>query len=75
MEKKIWRKYPDECACCGYSRIEVYTDSEAKEGWVWDGDPIKCKSCPATGTMSVHDEDDVGISWDEDTFTEDVQDE
>ena len=65
MTKKIWRYYPDHCMFCG-SDVEVYTFADSKEGWIYDQDPIRCTECDEKGQMSVAEEDDVWISWEND---------
>lgn len=58
---KQWRHYPDNCNDCG-DDLEVFTESE-QEGFVFDGDDVRCVECSATGYMVVYDEDDVRIEW------------
>ncbi len=60
---KEWRYYPDFCDNCG-DDLEVLTESEV-EGFVFDGDSVRCVECGATGYMNVCDDDDVRIEWHE----------
>lgn len=53
---KIWKYYPEECIRCG-SNVEVFTFEETEEGFVYDGDPIRCTECEEKGSMTVTDEE------------------
>ena len=63
-----WKYYPDQCGECG-ADVEVYTE-QTEEGWVNDGDPVRCIECGAKGQMVVNDIDDVYIDWHEESEVE-----
>jgi len=58
---KQWQDYPDSCNDCG-ADLEAFTESE-QEGYVFDGDDVRCVECSTTGYMVVLHEDDVRIEW------------
>jgi len=59
---KAWREYPESCLFCG-SDVEVFTFIDSDDGWVYDQDPIRCTKCNEKGQMTVMEEDDVYINW------------
>lgn len=54
---KIWKYHPAECELCG-GDVEIFTDENEKEGYGYDGDPMRCIECEAKGQWVVFDEDD-----------------
>ena len=58
---KQWQHFPDSCDYCG-NDLKVFTESD-QEGFVFDGDDIRCVECSATGYIDVRDEDDGRIEW------------
>jgi len=65
---KVWKYHPEECDNCGGSS-EIFTDVESKEGYGFDGDPMRCLNCGAIGYWTVYDEDDAYCNWVDDSFT------
>ena len=65
---KVWQYHPNGCDNCG-SDVEIYTDEGTAESYGYDGDPIRCVECGATGQWSVAAEDDAWVSWDEEEET------
>lgn len=53
----------EECPECGEQNLEILTT--APKGEVIDGDPVRCRTCGQTGTISCDSETPPYIHWDE----------
>jgi DNA-directed RNA polymerase subunit RPC12/RpoP len=56
MAEPAWKEWPEECPECGFT-LEVFSEDTC-EAWAYDGDPVRCPNCGATGQISCSAEDD-----------------
>ena len=56
MAEPAWKEWPEECLECGYE-LEVFSE-DTRKAWAYDGDPVRCTHCGATGHISCSAEDD-----------------
>lgn len=62
----VWKELDwGMCDGCGSSPAAALTNAD--DGYVYDGDEIRCPECGAKGSASA-DGGDAWINWDEDTF-------
>lgn len=62
--KYSWVHYScSECPVCGSQASEVYSRSK-QEGFVYDGEAVKCENCDHTGYISVEDSECADVIWD-----------
>lgn len=57
----------DECQECGGHDLEV--DTDAPEGMVTDGDPVRCRECGLTGQIDCDSETPPYVNWHEEFET------
>jgi hypothetical protein len=67
MAEPAWKEWPEDCNECGYA-LEVCSE-DPREAWAYDGDPVRCSHCGATGHISCSAEDDCYALMDEDQST------
>lgn len=67
MTEPAWKEWPEECHECGYT-LQVFSE-DAREAWAYDGDPVRCPECGATGSISCSAEDDCYVLMHEDQTT------
>lgn len=51
----------DECPECGGHNLETETD--APEGMVDDGDPVRCRECNSDGSITCDSETGPYVNW------------
>lgn len=57
MNNPVWKEWPEECPDCP-GDLEVFSD-DYRDGWAWDGDPVRCCNCGIEGYISYDGEDAV----------------
>lgn len=58
----MWRELQAECPDCG-DLAEV--DTNQPEGYLLDGDPVRCQGCGHTGIISCDSETAPYVNWSE----------
>ena len=56
MAEPAWKEWPEACPECGCT-LEVLSE-DTREAWAYDGDPVRCTNCGATGQISCSAEED-----------------